>query len=185
MHLRLSTAIGLPVVDDAEELLGALSGVLLNPDTGAIEGFFVQIAGFFSSETVFLPSSGIEHWGSRVRVRSSDVLSPLEEYVRLSQLQGERRPILGQPIITDAGRRLGVCRDIQFDTRSLRLEWLFPRRFLRWMVPVPVRAIIEVKQEAVIVRGEEKVSAGIAEEAGSAITAIESLASTPVAMAKK
>jgi uncharacterized protein YrrD len=179
MHLRLSTAIGLPIVNDAEEHLGFLGGILINPDTAVIEGFFVYRAGFFSSETLFLPVSGIEHWGSRIRVRHNDALSPLDEFVRLSRLQEEGRPIIGQVMMTDTGRKLGRCADVQFDTRSFRLEWLFPRMWLRWRVPVPVRAILQVKPEAVMVREEEKIPA--VTDAASAIATIETLASTPAA----
>lgn len=179
MRMRIGTALGLPVVDDAEELLGVISGVFIHPDTGVIEGVFVHIDGFFSSETLFLASSGIEHWGSRIRVRNRDALSSLEDFVRLSRLQEEGRPVLGQPIITDSGRRLGRCADVQFDTRLMRLEWLFPRRWFRWGVPIPFNAILEVKPDAIVVRGEAKLK--VSETAEAAITAIESLASTPAA----
>lgn len=178
MHTRLSTAIGLPVVDDAEEQIGALSGIFIHPDTMAIEGFFVTISGFFSSETLFLPSSGIEHWGSRIRIRHRDMLSDLDEFVRLSALYAEGRCVLGQQISTDSGRWLGRCKDVQFDTRVLRLEWLFPRLFLRWGIPLPVRAVLRVTPDAVVVRGEDKLE--IADDATGAIAAIETLASTPV-----
>jgi len=180
MRTRLSTSIGLPVVDDVEELLGAVSGIFINPDTAVIEGVFVHITGFFSSETLFLPSNGIEHWGSRVRVRSSDMLSPLEDFVRLSRLYEERRPVYGQQILTDSGRRLGRCGDIQFNTKLMQLEWLFPHTFLRWGVPLPANAILQVTSEAIVVRGEEAVKVGLGEEADAAISAIESLTSTPV-----
>jgi sporulation protein YlmC with PRC-barrel domain len=179
MHTRLSTALGMPVVDDGEDLLGSLAGILLHPDTAAVEGFFVRRTGFFESETLFLSTSGIEHWGSRIRVRSADALSPLDELVRVSRLQEEGRPILNQAIVTDTGRKLGRCADIQFDTRTLRLEWLFPRRFLRWGVPVPVSAILQVTPENVLVRGDAK--AEVREQAVPAMAAIETLTSTPAA----
>lgn len=178
MHTRLSTAIGLPVVDDTEEPIGSLSGIFIHPDTLVIEGFFVTLPGFFSSETLFLPCSGIEHWGNRIRVRHSDVLSHLEEFVRLSGLYDEGRHVLGQQMCTDSGRVLGKCKDVQFDTKVLRLDWLFPRLFVRWGTPIPVRAILRVTNDAVVVRGEEKIE--IADESTEAISAIETLASTPV-----
>lgn len=179
MRVRLSTVIGLPVIDDAEERLGHIAGIFLNPDTGAVEGFFVRVASFFNSETLFLPVSAIEHWGSRVRVRGSDVLSPLRELVRVSRLYDEGRPVLGQPIITDAGRRLGRCRDVQFDTRSFRMEWLFPKMLFRWRRPLPIRAIIEVRPDAIVVRDDEKIP--LVEQVAPAIATIETLASTPAA----
>jgi sporulation protein YlmC with PRC-barrel domain len=152
MHLRLSTAIGLPVVDSSEEILGILSGVLINPDTGAIEGIFVRISSFLSSETLFAATTDIQHWGRRIRVRDADSLSPLEDMIRLQQILEERRPILGQIIKTEEGVVLGRCADIQFDTRFFRLEWMFPRRFFFWKTPVPAASIQQVRPDAIIVR---------------------------------
>ncbi len=152
MHLRLSTAIGLPVVDPSEELLGLISGVFINPDTGAIEGIFVRVASFLSSDIMFVATIDIQHWGRRVRIRDADSLSPLEDLVRLQQIAEERRPVLGQLIKTEEGMVLGRCADIQFDTRFFRLEWMFPRKFFFWKTPVPAASIQQVRSDAVIVR---------------------------------
>jgi hypothetical protein len=62
------------------------------------------------------------------------------------------RTILGQPIVTEGGSRLGRCCDVQFDTHFFQLEWLFPCRMLRWGVPIPARQILEVTPVAVVVR---------------------------------
>ena len=140
------------VTENGDIVIGQISGIFLNPDTGVVEGFFVQTGGMFGAEDLFLASQDIRHWGTRVRILSEDMLSPPEERVRLEAIAAENRPLLGQTIVTKSGTRLGRCRDVQFETKTFRLEWLFPRGWLRWRLPVPVSAIIEVKKEAVIVR---------------------------------
>lgn len=153
MHVRFSTARGQPVTDPlTEESAGVLEDVLLNPDTGTVEGFFVRVPGFFHSEQLFLASADIAHWGVRVRVRSADVLFRLEDHVRLQALFDEGRRMLHQRIVTESGTVLGQCGDIQFDTKLFRLEWLFPRRWFRWGTPIPLSSILRVTKEAVIVR---------------------------------
>lgn len=153
MHVRFSTVIGLPVIDDsAEEEIASLSGILLNPDIGKVEGFFVHINGFFHSQELFLPVMDIVHWGNRVRVREAASLSPLEEFVRLNTLYTEGRSVIGQRIVTEAEVPLGMCRDVQFDTVTFYLEWIFPRRWWRWATPLPSSSIVLVRPDAVVVR---------------------------------
>jgi uncharacterized protein YrrD len=155
MHVRLSTSIGLPVVDDStEEPLGTIQSLLVHPDLGTAEGFFVHIPGFLSSHTLFLSSLDILHWGAHVRIADADALSPLEDRVRLQAFLEEGRTVLGQKLLTESGANLGICKDIQFNTKTFVLEWLFPRKFLQWGIAVPVSAIVEVKREAVILRDQ-------------------------------
>jgi uncharacterized protein YrrD len=166
MHVRFSTAIGLPVVDEEMvEQLGTIAGIFLHPDLGKVEGFFVRINGFFRHEMLFLSSLDILRWGLRVVVRDADVIAPLEERVRLQALAEEGRPVLSQKILTDTGRSLGRCADVQFDTRSFMAEWIWPRRLWRWGTPFPLSQIIEVRKDAIIVRDP---ALPVAEKAGPA-----------------
>jgi hypothetical protein len=66
----------------------------------------------------------------------------------------EGRSILGQRIRTENGLTLGMCGDVQFDTQTFTIEWLFPRRWWRWGRPLPASAIVEVRPDAVIVRDQ-------------------------------
>lgn len=153
MHVRFSVCRGMLVVEEGTELqLGTLQGILIHPDTGKIEGCFVRVAGVLRSELLFVSSLDVLRFGARVYVRSSEVLSPIEDRIRLQPLLEEGRTILGQRIRTEGGRTLGRCRDVQFDTKRFVIEWLFPQRFWRWLGPLPASDIVEVRREAVIVR---------------------------------
>jgi sporulation protein YlmC with PRC-barrel domain len=149
MHVRLSMCIGMPVVDDrSDEALATVTGLFLHPDLGKVEGLFVRTA----HGEEFLAVSDIAHWGRSVVVRNHDAIAPLEERVRLSALWDEARPVLGQRIVTEGEKSLGTCKDVQFETDTFRMEWLFPRKMLRWQRPVPVSAIVEVRTDMVRVR---------------------------------
>lgn len=153
MHLRFSTAVGLPVIEEhAREACGLVSGILLHPDLGKVEGFFVRVAGFFRSEERLLQAVDILHWGKYVRIRDESVLIPVEDVIRLAALLEEDRPIIGQRIISEGGTTLGTCRDVQFDTNAFLLEWLFPRTLFRWRRAIPASSIVEVRPDAVVVR---------------------------------
>ena len=153
MHVRFSTVIGMPIVEErTEEKIASLSGILIHPDKATIEGFLVRVASLLHGEELFLSTHDIMHWGNRIRVRDADMLSPVEELVRLDALSDGERPVLGQRIVSENGTFIGTCKDVQFDTRVFVLEWIFPRRFWRWGIAIPVSAIVEVKPEAIIVR---------------------------------
>jgi uncharacterized protein YrrD len=153
MHVRFSTVIGLPVVEESgEEELASVSGILIHPDMGKVEGFFVRAPGFFQSKEHFVSVMDIIHWGNRVRVRGPEALSSLEDLVRLQALSQEGRTVLGQKIITEDGTPLGICKDVQFDTVSFYMEWLFPKRMMTWGRAIPVTSIVEVKPDAIVVR---------------------------------
>jgi len=153
MQVRFSTALGLPVTDEEmTEQIGTLSGVLLHPDTGQVEGFFVRVPRFLHAEELFLSSFDILRWGLRVIVRDRDVLSPVEERIRLQSLLEDGRTILRQPIVTDTGRALGRCGDVQFDTVHFVVHWIWPKRWGRWGIPLPMSQVLEVRKDAIIVR---------------------------------
>lgn len=153
MHIRFSTAVGLQLVEETEDQpIATVSGILLHPDLGKVEGFFVRVPSFFRSEELFLATLDIVHWGKRIRIRSGEVLSPAEEFVRLHPLLQEKRTILHQKIVAESGQALGVCRDVQFDTHLFLLEWIFPRKVFRWMRPIPASSIVIVREDAIIVR---------------------------------
>ncbi len=153
MHVRFTTIIGMPVTDDQmEEDVGFIRGILIHPDTAVVEGFFVTVRSFFQQETIFLSSADIMHVGTRIRIRHAHVLSPVDELIRLQPLLDEGRPMLGQHIITESGRVLGRCADIQFETDTFHLEWLFPRQWFRWKSAVPCSAIVQVRPDAIIIR---------------------------------
>ncbi len=141
--------MGMAIVEDGSgDLLATVRGIFLHPDRGTVEGFFVQT----SHGEKFIAVSDITHWGRTIVVRDAESLSHLEERVRLSALREEGRPVIGQKIMTEDGQTVGTCADVQFETETFRLEWIFPRRWFRWKTPLPVACIIDVRPEAVIVR---------------------------------
>lgn len=156
MHVRLSTCLGMViVVAETQEHLGTLHSLLIHPDTGAIEGIRFFIGGAMGRREYCVSSLDIVHWGLRIDVRSAEAAGPLEEYVRFQEILREGRTVLGQRILTEGGRNLGRCHDIQFHTGHFQTEWLFPRAWFRWGKPIPITSILEVRPDAIIVREME------------------------------
>lgn len=160
MHVRLTTCRGASVVDRGGEFLGTLSGVFLHPDTGKVEGIFVAVpAGLTGTEHPFCAFEDIIHWGAVVQISGREALAPIEDRIRLTPVIASGRTVFGQPIRTESGRALGTCKDVQFDTEKMRVEWLFPKKFFRWGVALPVTDVIEVRKDAIIIRDGMKAEA--------------------------
>lgn len=177
MQLRFSTARGTPILcDSTHALLGTIAGILIHPDTGVVEGFFVHASA--GEGNPFLASIDIVRWGQEVHVHDPDAVFPVQERIRLQPLVEDERPVLGQRIRTEDGRALGRCRDVQFDTKSMRCQWLFPRRFWRWQRPVPVADIVEIRRDAIIVCNPERPVA-VQEEVAEATSPLKILKQLP------
>ncbi len=153
MQARFTLCVGVPVAEeDSSYALGTIADILIHPDTGRIEGFFVHTGGMFHADMLFLSSVDIIRWGTHVVVRDADVLSPIEDRIRLRTLLDDPRRLLGQAMRTESGKYLGRCKDVQFDTSLFLIEWIFPKRLFRWGVPLPLNQILEVRKDAIIVR---------------------------------
>ncbi len=163
MHARFSMVRGMSVLsEEDDELLGIVDGILLHPDTGTVEGFFIATGGILFAETLFLDARDILQWGTAIRTRDADRLTPPEEVLRLTELLADPRTVLGQKILTEKDHRsLGTCVDVQFSTTFFTLEWLFPKKFFHFKKPVPASCIVEITEEGIIIREPE---VGVKEE---------------------
>ncbi len=176
MHVRFSSCLGTHVLEDgSEEELGLITGILIHPDTGKVEGFFVRSKKFWRAEEDFLASADIAHWGLAVRVRDADVLSPIEDRIRLMSVAEDGRAILGQKMLTESGTSLGICRDVQFETKTFMVEWFFPKRYFRWRPAIPFSAIVEVRVDGIVVR--DPLSA--VRERNTVLKTLDTLTETP------
>ncbi len=157
MRVRFTTVRGMFVVDDrTSDAVAIISDVLINPDDGAILGFFVISLGLIPGDNLFLCTQDITSWGTKVHVREMGVIGPFTELVRFTHFLEEKRTILGQRIETLEQRTyLGRCMDIGFETKDFHLTMLYPKKFFRLQAPIPASKIQEVTEEAIIVLDPE------------------------------
>ncbi len=157
MHIRFTQCMGFPVTEEGSDAtFGTISGILIVPDTGKIEGFFVHSHGLLGGENLYCSSADIVRWGTRVYVRSSDVLAPPDDRIRIQDLLADSRTVLGQKIQTESGFTVGTCKDVQFNTKTMHVEWLFPRKWFRFGVALPISDVLEVTAAKIIVRDPVK-----------------------------
>jgi len=175
MHVRLSTSIGLPVREEQNgEVVGSLSGILIDPNSGVIEGFYIDVPGFVGNLELFCSSLDVLKWGTTISIRNRDIVSSVEEHVRLLPLLEDKRTVLDQVVRTESGKRLGKCKDVQFDTDKMQFTWIFPKRWCWWGIAIPRSEIIEITEDAIHVK-DPPVPSIEREEAFSPKEALEAL----------
>ena len=104
-----------------------------------------------TGQDLFCGSQDIVRWGTRVYITDLHMLAPVSDRIRLQPLLEDGRQLLGQRIQTVSGVLLGICGDVQFNTESMRVEWLFPRKWFSWNVALPASDIQEVTHTAITV----------------------------------
>lgn len=166
MHVRFSMVKGILVVEQhAESLIGFIDGVVIDPDRGIILAFIVVEPRMLFAHRYVLSVTDIVSWGTVVHVLDADRLAEAGEIVRLQPILQSPRTLLGQPIVSKRSRQsMGMCRDIQFSTKTFTLEWLFPRHTFRSGIPIAASDIEEVTNDAIIVRDPEIVVPVVADE---------------------
>ena len=165
MQTRFSSCIGMEIVEEStEEVLGFVLDVLIHPDKGRVMGFYTGIHSYLSG-------FDIVNFGNRITVRDHHAICDPTEIIRLQPLLEDRRRLLGQRVRTEKGKWLGRCKDVQFDTESMHITWLFPKRFFRWGRSIPVREILEVRKDAIIVQEPGMAQVEIDEEKEALFTA--------------
>lgn len=156
MQLRYSTCLGREIIEDTTgEVVGFVSGALVHPDKGDILGFYVKKPGFGGSDGWYLSGLDMVRIGTQVHIQNAEAIGDPSEIVRLQTILEDPRRFLGQKIRTEAGRLVGRCADLQFDADTLHITWLFPRRWWRWKMAVPIQEVVEVTQRAIVIRDEE------------------------------
>lgn len=137
------------VEEPTGEIAGHLLKPLIEPDKGLVLGFFV------APGNRFLSRMDIIHFGARLAIRDADALCDPRDIIRLQPILDDNRPVLGQRIRTETGDSPGTCADIQFDTDSMKLTWLFPKKWWRWRRAIPVTQVLEVRRDFILVKNPD------------------------------
>jgi uncharacterized protein YrrD len=152
MRLLYSTVLGMEIIDEAEhQIHGTVSDLLIDPDRGKI--LALHASSPFSPPSL-VQTQDILSFGQRVHVRDAEVIGSAGEIIRLQPFLEGKRTIIHQAICTKRGMTLGKCIDLQFHPETFDIEWIFPRKFLRRGPAIPASDILEVTEDAIIVKDQ-------------------------------
>lgn len=166
--LRLSpTIIDLPVVSlRTSGKVATASEPIINPNNLKIEGWYCEDT--FSHETLVLLSQDIRDFVPQgIAVNDhSDLVDP-EDLVRLHDILKLEFKLLGKPVVTNRGRRMGKVADYALDTTDMKIQKLYVARpmyksLTDGQLSIDRSQIIEITNRKVVVRDVDvKAEAGV------------------------
>lgn len=163
MLLQASQIIGLPVgATNTQERAGTISNLVIDPDSGQLLGFVVK-AGFFSGEKVlsFHDVTGVDH--TAVLVREREVILPPKEIAPVKRAIEDKRPLLGQKVITESGTRLGRVVDLVVNTETAMITKIYVSHLLEERI-IPLDKVIKVTKERIVVKDDVVLGRGMVGE---------------------
>ena len=124
--LKLSEAIiDIPVLSlRAGSQVGTATELIINPNNLKVEGWYVQDK--FGGKRLVLVSSDVRELSSRgVIINDHEVLSELEELVRLKPIIEIGFLLIGKQVVSQGGKKYGKVTDFAVETESLLIKKIY------------------------------------------------------------
>lgn len=160
MIVEYLNIIGTPILGhESGDLIALLKDLIIDPDTGKIEGIWVKPLTLPMSEGVILAQDLIE-WKKNIYIRGEQVISEADDIIRITEILEKNAFFIGNRVENQAGEILGKVYSLDFDTRKLYLQNLYIQKsflILAWnQRMIPYDAILEVLPKVIIINDKQK-----------------------------
>lgn len=163
MLLQASQLIGLPVGStDTQERVGTISRIFVDPDGGQLVGFAVKTNLLGGGKVLsFHDVTAIDH--AAALIRNPAVVLPAEEVAPIKKLLEEKRPVMGQKIVTEGGTSLGKVADLVINTDTGMATRLYASHLLEERI-IPLEKVVKVTKEKIVVKDDVVLGRGMVGE---------------------
>lgn len=140
------------------QLLALVSGIIVDPDTGMVEAFWVRPLTLPHKNAV-LKTSDILEFKKHLYVKGDRVLAQAEDLIRISEILRDGRVFLGASVQNEAGASYGQCVNLTFDSQTYALKQIYTRKSIFGLITTDERIfsyndIVKVLPEAIIVNDD-------------------------------
>ena len=147
------------------ELLAILRDVIIDPDTGKIEGFWVKPLTLPVKNAVILSDSVLE-WKKNVYIKDDREIAEAEDIIRISELLSRNTFFIGNSVVSESGQMLGRVNDLDFDTSKMYLRNIYSEKSLLGFFKHDQRtfsydSIIQVLPEYILVKDTADKKVGV------------------------
>lgn len=161
MSLRLfSHTVSLPVVSlHAEAPVGMLVDFLIDRAHGTIIGGLVSQGGVFKPQIGILLWSDVLSLDQAIFIQDEDVILDPEDLIRQHERYHDHVSLIGLPVNTKAGVRLGEITDYAFEVDSGLLKTfhvVHKKLFAKTERLIDRTQVIEIRKDVMIVKGHLK-----------------------------
>ena len=120
--------IGTKVLEfESGDLLGMVSGIVADPDSGIVEAFWVRPT-TIPLRNAILKTSDILEFKKNLYIKSDQVLAQAEDVIRINEILEDGRRFIGSAVESETGVSFGVCDSLSFDTGTYVLKQIHSRK---------------------------------------------------------
>ena len=139
--------------------VGTSLGPIINPNNLKIEGFYC--ADKFSKDTLILLAQDVRDIiVTGLVVNDHDVLTHPDELIRLKKVMDIGFSLLGKPVHTESGKKVGKIADFATDTKTLYVQKLYLTQSLiksigSTQLSVDRNQILEITDRKIVIKDLE------------------------------
>lgn len=134
----ISEVMGARLVDlDKSQTLGEVINWVVDPDRKQISALIIKPVGIFTRTMAITTVDIVEYGPKMVVVKNQDALVPPSEIVHLPKLMRQKQRVIGSPVVTTSGKKLGQVEDLLFETSDSSIQKLYVRPGLLGMLNRP------------------------------------------------
>ena len=168
--------IGTKVLEfDSGDLLGMVSGIVIDPDSGMVEAFWVRPA-TIPVRSAILRTSDILELKKNLYIKSDQVLAQAEDVIRVNEIIEDGRKFLGSLVQNEGGDSYGRCDDLSFDTETYALKQIHSRKSFLGLITLDER-LFSYENIIKVLPGQILISDDAKEKEGVIVTTPEAAAS--------
>ena len=125
--LKSITEIGNSRVIDFDDsrILGKVTNWIINPEQRKISAFLIKPTGLFKTTLAVSTMDVIEYGPKLIIVKNESALVAPQEVVHLPKLIRQRYKVLGNPVVTQANKKLGTVSELLFETINSTIQRIY------------------------------------------------------------
>lgn len=152
MERYYSQIIGLMILTSNGETVSLIREIVIDPNTGKVEGFLVGLKG----DKVLL-SNDILSFTSSVQIHDEDEIINSHEVIKIKKILEQNTPILKNKVEAENGLYLGKVVDFTINTKMFVLTKIVVAKLLFGIFPYSEKIIVhndilEIKKDKIIVK---------------------------------
>jgi len=122
----ISEIMGARVVDlDTSQNLGEIMNWVINPEQKRISALMIKPAGMFTRMMAIATIDIVEYGPKIVVVKNSFAIVSPSEIVHLPKLMRPKQRVIGSPVVTVTGKKLGTVEEILFETSDSTIQKIY------------------------------------------------------------
>ncbi|MDX9970438.1 MAG: PRC-barrel domain-containing protein [Candidatus Gracilibacteria bacterium] len=155
MERLYKQSIGSPIIaDDIKAPVAILRDFVVDCEKGKIVALVVN-----KRRNLIVTEQDISGYEFFPRIKGDDCIIEGVDVVRVYEIQKKGLFLIGNRVVTEKGKYLGVCEDFSFDDTEFRIKKIFvSRRILHFFSVedriIPLEDIVEVKKSKIIVKDD-------------------------------